>query len=97
MSATATEERDSTDTKKPVSRIKVAVYVIGVGFAILVVASGVSTWLFPHHEDYTDTRVVFDGIPVVLQVLFYIVVPVFCAGRLSAFIAAWSKPLNRLR
>ena len=52
---------------------------IGIGFAIVTVASGLSGWVFssvPGRPLDPDQREVFGGIPSALVVVFYIVVPI---------------------
>ncbi len=51
---------------------------IGIAFAIVTVASGISGWIFSSSQvDHsTKTREVFVGIPGSLIVVFYIVVPI---------------------
>jgi Fe-S oxidoreductase/nitrate reductase gamma subunit len=50
--------------------------VIGIGFAVITVASGIAAPLFDFHDDSPEQREVFGNVPEVLQVAFYVLLPV---------------------
>jgi Fe-S oxidoreductase/nitrate reductase gamma subunit len=102
MSATATQEApDDTETSRPRVRPTHIAIGLGVGFAILTVVSGASSALLDRHlEDEPVHREVFTGIPNVLKLVFYIVVPVlivYGAVQFSNRVRNWERgrPDNR--
>jgi Fe-S oxidoreductase/nitrate reductase gamma subunit len=76
MSASTTET-DAPETAGP-RRIRAsnAVVALGIALGVVTVLSGIASAVFNQHDDSPVTREVFGGIPSVIKVAFYIVVPV---------------------
>jgi Fe-S oxidoreductase len=90
------------DTERPPRRVRPTEIVLGLGvaFAILVIVSGISSALRTEGPPPDISRPVFDGIPNVLRLVFYIIVPVlviYGAVQFSRRTRNWErgKPDNR--
>ncbi|WP_334142704.1 heterodisulfide reductase-related iron-sulfur binding cluster [Rhabdothermincola sp.] len=76
MSASTSERDVPTGTSSTRVKASSAVVAIGILIGVFTVLSGVASAVFNQHDDSPITREVFGGIPSVLKVAFYIVVPV---------------------
>src|SRR5262245_34880092 len=101
MSAPELTSPDS-ETEQPSRRVRPTEIVIGLGvaFAILTLVSGISSALRTEAPPPDISRPVFDGVPNVLRLVFYIVVPlliVYGAVQFSRRTRNWErgKPDNR--
>jgi Fe-S oxidoreductase/nitrate reductase gamma subunit len=104
MTATTSDEptASTSEPKAPRGRFRAshAAVAIGIGFALVTVASGIFAAITQWHDDSPITREVFGGIPPVFKVVFYIVVPVLIVygGVLFSFrVRNWERgrPDNR--
>jgi Fe-S oxidoreductase len=91
-----------SETEQPPRRVRPTEIVIGLGvaFAILTLVSGISSALRTEGPPPDISRPVFDGVPNVLRLVFYIVVPVlivYGAVQFSRRTRNWErgKPDNR--
>jgi Fe-S oxidoreductase/nitrate reductase gamma subunit len=74
--------------------------VIGIGFAVITVASGIAGAALAFHDDSPESRLVFGNIPDPLQVAFYTVIPILLvigAFQFANRMKNWErgKPDNR--
>ena len=74
--------------------------VIGIGFAVVTVASGIAGAALAFHDDSPESRLVFGNIPDPLQVAFYTVIPILLvvgAFQFANRMKNWErgKPDNR--
>ncbi|WP_208027479.1 heterodisulfide reductase-related iron-sulfur binding cluster [Rhabdothermincola sediminis] len=76
MSASTSERDVPAGTSSTRVKASNAVVAIGILIGVFTVLSGVASAVFNQHDDSPITREVFGGIPSVLKVAFYIVVPV---------------------
>src|SRR5262245_1401812 len=75
MSAATTATEAATGT--PRKRLTTSNIVIGIGiaFALVTLASGLSSALWPRHDPSEETREVFGGVSTPLYWAFYLILP----------------------
>ena len=86
---------ERTRTKGPA-----VVLAIGVGFAAVTALSGIAASVFQQEDDSPIRREVFEGIPDVLKIVFYVLTPIlliYGAVLFSQRVTNWTrgKPDNR--
>ncbi len=97
MSDPTPSEEASTKVR---GRPRILVLTIGIGFAGITVLSGIAGKVFNFHDESTETREPFGGIPLWLYWTFYTVLPaliVFGAVQFSNRVKNWERgrPDNR--
>jgi Fe-S oxidoreductase/nitrate reductase gamma subunit len=95
-------EHDEKAEGRPLPKIKAPqiVMAVGIGFAIITVASGISGGFFAFHDESDKSREVFYNVPTALEVAFYTVIPVMVVYGAVLFAARaknWQRgaPDNR--
>ncbi len=105
--STTTEEHQQTEDGKLSNppkglpfKARHLVLTIGIGFAVVTAASGLSSAFLKHHDGSSVQREVFEGIPSAFKLVFYSVIPLMIAYGAMMFanrVKNWERgrPDNR--
>jgi Fe-S oxidoreductase len=101
MTDVLTPEADAAEgTAGKPPRARWLILGIGIGFSVVTVVSGISSALWARHDSSVERQVVFDGVPNVLLVAFYGILPlliIYGAVQFARRAKNWErgKPDNR--